>query len=179
VVVLFGCVCGIGFYSVRRAQERAEEFRERIRRDNERYRLQAQQREMQAAMARAQAGSQPGQYNTYSGGTTTMYGSSTPTVIGLMPVSTVTRVVQQNMPMLRRCYEPWLTTYPTLQGRVTLQFMIGSTGRVISSSVTENLPGQPAVGTCMAGVARAMLFPRPVRGLVTVTYPIMLTPSGT
>lgn len=85
----------------------------------------------------------------------------------------IQRIVRGNYELLRNCYEGGLQVDPTLEGKVTVRFVIGEDGTITSLQETgeRTLHDDEAV-QCMLGVYRAMKFPPPLGGTVTVVYPI-------
>jgi hypothetical protein len=98
------------------------------------------------------------------------------TLSGRLPREVIQRVVRQNYGRFRACYEVGLRTNPNLEGRVTARFVIGSDGAVSNVSASGDLP-DVGVKSCVASAFYGLSFPTPERGIVTVSYPIMLTPS--
>jgi hypothetical protein len=88
---------------------------------------------------------------------------------GLTP-EIIRRTIRQHMNEVRHCYERELTSNPSLEGRVALQFMIDSTGTVRSSSAAGE--GMTPVSSCVATAARRWTFPES-EGPTGVTYPFV------
>jgi hypothetical protein len=81
----------------------------------------------------------------------------------------IRRYIREELPQIERCYLNELNGQPDLEGTVTTYFTIGPTGRV--QSVFADGVDEPIAG-CVAGVIRAMRFPKPFDGdRVNVTYP--------
>jgi hypothetical protein len=97
-------------------------------------------------------------------------------VSGRLPPEVIQRVVRQNFGRFRACYEVGLRSNPNLEGRVTARFVIGSDGSVSNVSAGGDLPSSE-VKSCVASAFYGLSFPAPEGGIVTVSYPIMLTPS--
>jgi hypothetical protein len=97
-------------------------------------------------------------------------------VSGRLPPEVIQRVVRQNYGRFRACYEVGLRSNPNLEGRVTARFVIGSDGSVSNVSAGGDLP-DAGVKSCVASAFYGLSFPTPEGGIVTVSYPIMLTPS--
>lgn len=102
--------------------------------------------------------------------------SAPPTLSGHLPPDVIQRIVRQNFGRFRQCYELGLRTNPGLEGRVTLRFVIGRDGAVSNVSTAGDLP-DAGVRSCMAGAFYGLSFPSPDAGIVTVNYPIVLTPG--
>jgi len=94
-----------------------------------------------------------------------------PAVNGALDINIVRRVVRQHINRFKFCYERQLLTNPALRGRISIQFTIGADGRVTSAAARENQLGEPAAQCMLAGF-RAMTFPTPETGTVTVTFPM-------
>jgi hypothetical protein len=103
--------------------------------------------------------------------------SQPPTLSGHLPPDVIQRVVRQNFGRFRNCYEGGLRSNPNLEGRVTARFVIGRDGAVSNVSAGGDLP-DAAVRSCVASAFYGLSFPAPDSGIVTVTYPILLTPGG-
>jgi hypothetical protein len=98
-------------------------------------------------------------------------------VSGRLPPELIQRVVRQNYGRFRACYENGLRTNPNLTGRVTARFIIGRDGGVSSvANGGSDLPDASVV-SCVVSAFYGLSFPAPDGGIVTVSYPLMLTPS--
>ena len=98
-------------------------------------------------------------------------------VSGRLPPEVIQRVVRQNNGRFRACYEGGLRTNPNLTGRVTARFIISREGAVSNvANGGSDLPDSKVV-SCVLGAFYGLSFPSPENGIVTVSYPIMLTPS--
>jgi hypothetical protein len=103
--------------------------------------------------------------------------SAVTTVSGRLPAEVIQRVVRQNYGRFRACYESGLRTNPNLTGRVTARFIISRDGAVSNvANGGSDLPNS-AVVSCVISAFYGLSFPSPENGIVTVSYPIMLTPS--
>ena len=97
-----------------------------------------------------------------------------PTATGDLDVEIIKRYIKRDIPKLRYCYERALGASPTLAGTVTATFMIAGDGTV-KSSTAEGVSAK--VSTCVAGVIKAIEFPKPTGSSVVVTYPFIFAPS--
>jgi hypothetical protein len=95
---------------------------------------------------------------------------------GRLPQDVIQRIVRQNFGRFRQCYEMGLRANPNLEGRVTARFVIGRDGAVSNVSAGGDLP-DAQVKSCVASAFYGLSFPSPENGIVTVSYPIMLTPG--
>jgi hypothetical protein len=97
-------------------------------------------------------------------------------VSGRLPSEVIQRIVRQNFGRFRQCYETGLRSNPNLEGRVAVRFVIGRDGAVSNVSGGGDLPNAQ-VTSCVASAFYGLSFPAPDNGIVTVTYPILLTPG--
>ncbi|WP_438025034.1 AgmX/PglI C-terminal domain-containing protein [Sorangium sp. So ce233] len=101
-----------------------------------------------------------------------------PSVSGRIPPEVIQRIVRQNFGRFRLCYENGLRNSPNLTGRVSVGFTIGRDGAV--SSVQNGGSDLPDAGVvaCVVRSFYGLSFPPPDAGIVTVTYPLLFSPSG-
>jgi hypothetical protein len=75
------------------------------------------------------------------------------------------------------CYERGLGTNPNLEGRVTVRFAIGQDGTVThAANGGSDLPDAGVV-SCVIQTMYGVSFPQPKDGIVSVTYPLMFSPT--
>lgn len=98
-------------------------------------------------------------------------------VSGRLPPEVIQRIVRQNFGRFRLCYENGLRNNPNLQGRVGVRFVIGRDGAV--SNVSNGGSDMPDGGvvSCVIRSFQGLSFPQPEGGIVTVVYPIMMSPG--
>jgi hypothetical protein len=113
---------------------------------------------------------------THKTGSPSVRPNGVTTVSGRLPSEVIQRIVRQNFGRFRNCYEMGLRANPNLEGRVTARFVIGSDGAVSNVSAGGDLP-DAQVKSCVASAFYGLSFPTPEGGIVTVSYPIMLTPG--
>jgi hypothetical protein len=92
-----------------------------------------------------------------------------PTATGDLDKAIIRRYVKRNIQKIQYCYEKELLAKPTLAGTVTVDFTIGSDGKVVKSKGA----GIPVVADCVAHVIQGIEFPKPKSPTVTVTYPLI------
>jgi TonB family protein len=91
----------------------------------------------------------------------------------------VRRVVRAHLNEVRFCYSEALARQPALAGRVVVQFTIAHTGRVLVSALQSSSLGSATVEQCIVAATRRWEYPRPSGGgLVSVSYPFQLVPTG-
>jgi outer membrane biosynthesis protein TonB len=86
--------------------------------------------------------------------------------------------VRTNFGEFRRCYEEYLRPCPNLQGRVTVRFVIGRRGQVLrAADAGSDVPDSRTIA-CVVRAMKALAFPAPKSGPVTVQYPFLFSPGG-
>jgi len=98
-------------------------------------------------------------------------------VSGRLPPELIQRVVRKSYGRFRTCYEQGLARDPKLQGRVSARFMIELDGTVSNASNAGSDLSDPEVIQCVISQFFTLEFPPPDGGIVTVVYPIMLSPG--
>jgi beta-lactamase regulating signal transducer with metallopeptidase domain len=85
----------------------------------------------------------------------------------------IRKVVRDYYTGFRDCYEA--LGHPLPDTHAKLNFTIGRNGKVSDGEVESK--EHPALGKCLDGVMRSMVFPAPKDGIVTVGYPLMFAPG--
>jgi biopolymer transport protein ExbD len=99
-------------------------------------------------------------------------------VKGTLDADIIRRIVRAHINEVRSCYNAGLTKNPELEGRVTIDFVIASTGKVGVSKLAENTLSDDNVGHCIAKAVKRWTFPKPRDGgMVEVSYPFQLSPG--
>jgi TonB family protein len=101
-----------------------------------------------------------------------------PEVDGSLDPSAIADIVRKRLRSIQDCYEKELKRDSSLQGKIEIEFTIGSTGAVEDARVSSNKMGSDAVGDCIVSRVRRWRFPQPDGGSVTVNYPFIFTPSS-
>ena len=96
--------------------------------------------------------------------------------VGLSP-EVIHNTVKANFDKVQACYETGLRANPALQGRVTIKLVIGTNGSPKSAIATPGDFPDKTVVECIGRAFQSLKFPPPSRGDVTVSYPVMLSPS--
>lgn len=99
-----------------------------------------------------------------------------PEKAGRLPKEVIQRIVRQNFGRMRLCYQTALKTTPGLKGRVVVRFVIGRDGKTQSVTTSGDLPDQSVIA-CVGRAFEGLTFPPPDGGIVTVSYPIVFSPS--
>jgi TonB family protein len=94
-------------------------------------------------------------------------------------VKTFDGTIRQHLNEVKDCYEMELSRKPSLQGRVTVQFTIVTTGQVITAVVQSSTLGNTRVENCVVNAVRRWAFLKPSDGgIAIVSYPFNFT-AGT
>ncbi|MBY0516744.1 MAG: AgmX/PglI C-terminal domain-containing protein [Bacteriovoracaceae bacterium] len=100
-------------------------------------------------------------------------------VLGSMDPDIIRRILMDNLPKFRFCYQSELERVGSeVQGVIKLNFVIGASGHVSQAGVdnSSNLPGQ--VKRCVVDVLRGIQFPEPLGGgTVEVKQPMNFYPK--
>lgn len=100
-------------------------------------------------------------------------------VRGSLDRNVIRRVVRRHLNEVKYCYQRELQSKPTLRGRVTVLFTIGSTGKVLTSKVSRSTLHDALVEQCTAMAVRRWIFPRPPGGgVIIVSYPFAFHAAG-
>lgn len=95
---------------------------------------------------------------------------------GGLSADAIRRVVARNISQVRHCYEQGLQRDPSLAGRVTVAFIIGPNGAVLSSRADASGIADPGVAGCVGSSVRRWSFPQPEGGrTVSVRFPFTLS----
>ncbi|MFO0660840.1 MAG: AgmX/PglI C-terminal domain-containing protein [Polyangiaceae bacterium] len=89
----------------------------------------------------------------------------------------IQRLLRQNRGRFIACYEDGLRRNPSLSGRVTLSFTIGSDGSVKTAGASGDI-ADSAVTSCMGRAVYGLSFPSTEGGVIRVSYPMVLTPAN-
>jgi len=97
-----------------------------------------------------------------------------PNTQGDLDKAVIRRVVKSSKSKITACYAAALATNPDLSGTVQTQFFINPDGKV---SAIASTGVDPSVSDCVAGVVKALTFPKPKGGGgVQVNYPFTMRP---
>jgi len=101
------------------------------------------------------------------------------TVNGRLPPEVIQRIARQSFGRYRLCYENGLRSNPSLQGRVVVKYTIDRDGSVKGTPTDggSDLPDQGVV-QCVIRAFQSLSYPQPEGGIVTVTYPLIMSPSS-
>ena len=90
--------------------------------------------------------------------------------------SLIAKVMNKHLNQFRHCYQKQLRMYPNLYGKISVQFIIGSSGRVTSARSVANTMRNAAVEDCVLRTVKRVLFPKiKGGGIAKVTYPFLFS----
>lgn len=99
-----------------------------------------------------------------------------PQSVGDLDKAIIRRYIKRNIQKITYCYEKQLLARPGLEGTVSTQFFISPNGTVSASNASGV---DSEVASCVAGVIKAIEFPKPKGGGgVQVNYPFNFRPTG-
>ncbi len=97
-----------------------------------------------------------------------------PEVHGSLSREVIRRVVRRHRNELKFCFERALQSNPSLEGRVTTQFVISPSGSVAAATIASSSLNHRETESCVRGVVQRMSFPTPENsGAVRVSYPFV------
>ncbi|NUP06948.1 MAG: AgmX/PglI C-terminal domain-containing protein [Polyangiaceae bacterium] len=99
-------------------------------------------------------------------------------VSGRLPPEVIQRIVRQNFGRFRLCYENGLRKQQNLEGKVSVRFIIGRDGSVSKAADERSTLPMQSVRDCIVKAFYSLAFPQPESGIVSVLYPIQLSPAG-
>ena len=95
-----------------------------------------------------------------------------PEVAGGLDGDQIKAVVDRNRGQIIYCYEQGLQAQPELRGRVSMQFVIGGSGRITTLKVAQSSLSSKLIEGCMVAKMKSWQFPRPIGHVnVDVVYP--------
>lgn len=99
---------------------------------------------------------------------------------GALDKDLIRRVVRAHINEVRHCYNQGLSTDPNLAGRVSVQFQISGTGKVVAAVAVPSSTtlDDVSVQRCVARAVKRWSFPKPSTGGTSmVTYPFVFSPG--
>ncbi|MFO0593715.1 MAG: AgmX/PglI C-terminal domain-containing protein [Myxococcaceae bacterium] len=91
----------------------------------------------------------------------------------------IRKVIASHRDQVRYCYELALQQSPSLAGKVSVGFMVSSSGTVPTANVVQSTVASNTIGDCLVTRVRSWQFPvAKAAGGYRVTYPFVFKPSG-
>ncbi len=119
-------------------------------------------------------GSDLGKVEAKAGTTVRARVTSSPQAVtgeGSLDRGQIQRVVNAHVHQVQGCYERQLVKTPTLSGKITFEWVIGTSGGVSVVRVRASSLPSSEVASCIQSAISGWRFPAPSGGSVTVTYP--------
>lgn len=109
----------------------------------------------------------------------TGYGDGASTEGGGLDRDVIESIIRRRLDRIRLCYERQLNFYPKLAGKVSVHFVIGKQGEVLTSAINDDTMKNKAVTSCILAEVKSWTFPQPEGGtLVKVDYPFVFESSA-
>jgi outer membrane protein OmpA-like peptidoglycan-associated protein/thiol-disulfide isomerase/thioredoxin len=103
---------------------------------------------------------------------------TSPVVTGSLDKDAIQRVIRGHVAEIRYCYEKQLLRKPGLEGKVTAELVISTTGAVQSARIADTTLHDAEVEGCIVTTIRRWQFPKPKGGSVVVKYPFVFRAPG-
>ena len=103
-----------------------------------------------------------------------------PIILGALDKVLIDKVLKTTGEALHACYLPRLAERPTLEGRVTVKFVIAKDGTVSSATIKsiDDTLRDEALAVCVLNTTRGLKFPEPKGGgIVIASYPFQFDAS--
>ena len=95
---------------------------------------------------------------------------------GSLSRAAVSKAIAGRMGRIRRCYERELQkTSKKMTGKVSIEWVVKTNGRVRGAKVKLNTLGNAKVASCVVKEIRKVKFPRPKGGEVTIVFPFIFS----
>lgn len=93
---------------------------------------------------------------------------------GTLDKQVIKALVQKHQAEIKQCYEAGLREDPSLEGKVVVDFTIGSAGDVVQATIKESTLGREDIDACLINVVNGWRFEPPKGGgVVRVSYPFV------
>lgn len=96
---------------------------------------------------------------------------------GFCAKDNIASVVRSRASAIRACYENRLQVSPSLAGKLTARWTIGTEGRVTQATLSTSSVPDGAVGQCVLSVVRRLAFQKPSGGVCVVQWPFVFSPG--
>lgn len=90
----------------------------------------------------------------------------------------IQKVVNKHIGEIQRCYERELLKTPNLSGKVTIEWVVATSGSVKSARQKESTLQSAGAVNCMLASVKGWQFPQPRGGEVVVGYPFQFSALG-
>jgi len=133
-----------------------------------------------SSMLKASGGPSLGQRRARGiGGTVSRTPARSVRVAGGLDRAEVLKVVNEHMGAVRNCYERALLARPDLEGKLSIEWVVGANGAVTTARLASSSMPEAVVASCILADLRRWTFPKPSGGrAVTVVFPFIFNASG-
>jgi TonB family protein len=92
----------------------------------------------------------------------------------------IRKVIASHRDQVRYCYELALVQSPSLEGKLSVSFLVNAAGDVPAARVAHSTLSSQTLGECLVSRVRSWKFPsaKGDTGSYRVTYPFVFKPSG-
>jgi hypothetical protein len=97
---------------------------------------------------------------------------------GILDPAQVTKVVRSRMTAIQMCYQKGLNKNYGLEGKISVRFTIGTSGRVTKAVAVEDTLGDPDVAACVVDKVKGFAFTEPEGGAVEYVFPFVFKPAN-
>jgi outer membrane biosynthesis protein TonB len=97
---------------------------------------------------------------------------------GTIASADVNKVIKSRLTAFKMCYEKALKDNPSLKGKISLRFTIGTSGNVTSSSIEYDGIKDSGLSTCLIEKVKTFVFSKPEGGVVIFVFPLVFSHSG-
>jgi hypothetical protein len=102
----------------------------------------------------------------------------TAVISGRLAPAVIQKVVRSSWEKFRKCYDAVLAKKPDYTSKISLRFVVQRDGGVGTADVSpDSAPREEQPESCLLAAVKQLRFPAPEGGIVTVVYPIVLSPG--
>jgi TonB family protein len=94
--------------------------------------------------------------------------------VGTLDRSQIEGTINGHMPEVRSCYDDALLKKADLEGVVTMDITVGTSGAVIGTKIASTTANFPSVESCINEHVKKWTFPKPQGGNVVISYPFVM-----
>lgn len=94
---------------------------------------------------------------------------------GTVSKSLIEEVLSRRLPEFRQCYQAVLEESPDVSGRLTMEWVVSETGRVVNVKEIASDTGRSDLARCIRREIRTLQFPKPSGGPIIIQYPIIFS----
>lgn len=124
-------------------------------------------------------GSGAGVFGKGKGDASIGIGGEETVIMGSLDPAIIDAVIKRHLAQIKYCYDRELPAKPKLHGKLVVQFVIESDGRVSTAKMHSSSMKDASVESCVADRFKKIRFPQPKGGgIVSVKYPLVFNSAG-